>query len=84
MIEGGVLRMRGGGPSTSICSSEMAGGVRRKPPATPTPLWGKVKALWHDKHLVLFKTEYTLLVVSVLWLLEIGINVWVIQKVACK
>ncbi|CAG07698.1 unnamed protein product, partial [Tetraodon nigroviridis] len=41
-----------------------------------------LKALWHDKHLVLFKTEYTLLVVSVLWLLEIGINVWVIQKVA--
>lgn len=68
----------------SISPFEMAGGVRRKTPATASPLWGKLKALWQDKHLVLFKTEYTLLVVSVLWLLEIGINVWVIQKVACK
>eukprot|EP00064_Thunnus_orientalis_P020880 superscaffoldBa00006011_g21031 len=61
----------------------MAGGVlRRKPPGPPSPLWGTLHTLWQDKHLVLFKTEYTLLVVSVLWLLEIGINVWVIQKVA--
>ncbi|KAF3699287.1 Dol-P-Man:Man(5)GlcNAc(2)-PP-Dol alpha-1,3-mannosyltransferase [Channa argus] len=60
----------------------MAGGVRRKSPGVPSPLWGKLQTLWQDKHLVLFKTEYTLLVVSVLWLLEIGINVWVIQKVA--
>ena len=66
-------------------AAEMAGGVsRRKPPGTPSPLWGTLHTLWQDKHLVLFKTEYTLLVVSVLWLLEIGINVWVIQKVACK
>ncbi|KAG7214715.1 hypothetical protein INR49_010607 [Caranx melampygus] len=48
----------------------------------PVPLLGKLHTLWQDKHLVLFKTEYTLLVVSVLWFLEIGINVWVIQKVA--
>uniref|UniRef100_A0A8P4G1M2 Dol-P-Man:Man(5)GlcNAc(2)-PP-Dol alpha-1,3-mannosyltransferase n=1 Tax=Dicentrarchus labrax TaxID=13489 RepID=A0A8P4G1M2_DICLA len=60
----------------------MAGGVRRKCPGAPAPLWGKLQTLWQDKHLVLFKTEYTLLVVSVLWFLEIGINVWVIQKVA--
>uniref|UniRef100_A0A673AM36 Dol-P-Man:Man(5)GlcNAc(2)-PP-Dol alpha-1,3-mannosyltransferase n=1 Tax=Sphaeramia orbicularis TaxID=375764 RepID=A0A673AM36_9TELE len=60
----------------------MAGGVRRKSPGSPSPLWGKLNTLWHDKHLVLFKTEYTLLVVSVLWCLEIGINVWVIRKVA--
>ncbi|KAK2822329.1 hypothetical protein Q5P01_022394 [Channa striata] len=57
-------------------------GVRRKSPGSPSLLWGKLQTLWQDKHLVLFKTEYTLLVVSVLWLLEIGINVWVIQKVA--
>ncbi|KAM7400747.1 hypothetical protein PAMA_005099 [Pampus argenteus] len=64
----------------------MAGGVQRRKspssPSSPSPLWGTLHALWQDKHLVLFKTEYTLLVVSVLWLLEIGINVWVIQKVA--
>ncbi|KAG8014118.1 Dol-P-Man:Man(5)GlcNAc(2)-PP-Dol alpha-1 [Nibea albiflora] len=60
----------------------MAGGVRRKSPGTPSPLWGKLHSLWQDKHLVLFKTEYTLLVVSILWFLEIGINVWVIHKVA--
>ncbi|XP_042283995.1 dol-P-Man:Man(5)GlcNAc(2)-PP-Dol alpha-1,3-mannosyltransferase isoform X1 [Thunnus maccoyii] len=64
-------------------AAEMAGGVlRRKPPGPSSPLWGTLHTLWQDKHLVLFKTEYTLLVVSVLWLLEIGINVWVIQKVA--
>lgn len=66
------------------CSSEMAGGVRRKSPGASSPMWGKLHTLWQDKHLVLFKTEYTLLVVSVLWFLEIGINLWVIQKVACK
>ncbi|TDH05495.1 hypothetical protein EPR50_G00123080 [Perca flavescens] len=60
----------------------MAGGVRKKSPGSPSPLWGKLHTLWQDKHLVLFKTEYTLLVVSVLWFLEIGINLWVIQKVA--
>lgn len=73
--------------STSLSvanAAEMAGGVRRKSPGSPSPLWGKLHTLWQDKHLVLFKTEYTLLVVSVLWFLEIGINVWVIQKVACK
>ncbi|KAM8838693.1 dol-P-Man:Man(5)GlcNAc(2)-PP-Dol alpha-1,3-mannosyltransferase [Synchiropus picturatus] len=65
--------------------SEMAGGVaaRRKPSASPpSPLWGTLHSLWQEKHLVLFKPEYTLLVVSLLWLLEIGINVWVVQKVA--
>lgn len=66
--------------------ADMAGvvGVRRKSPVSPSPLWGKLHTLWQDKYLLLFKTEYTLLVVSVLWFLEIGINVWVIQKVACK
>uniref|UniRef100_A0AAQ6IKF7 Dol-P-Man:Man(5)GlcNAc(2)-PP-Dol alpha-1,3-mannosyltransferase n=1 Tax=Anabas testudineus TaxID=64144 RepID=A0AAQ6IKF7_ANATE len=56
--------------------------VRRKSPGSLSSLWGKLYTLWQDKHLVLFKTEYTLLVVSLLWFLEIGINVWVIQKVA--
>ncbi|XP_019739271.1 dol-P-Man:Man(5)GlcNAc(2)-PP-Dol alpha-1,3-mannosyltransferase [Hippocampus comes] len=61
----------------------MAGGVvRKKPPGSAFPLRTTLQALWQEKHLVLFKTEYTFLVVSVLWLLEIGINVWVIQKVA--
>nr|XP_020451393.1 dol-P-Man:Man(5)GlcNAc(2)-PP-Dol alpha-1,3-mannosyltransferase [Monopterus albus] len=60
----------------------MAGGVRRKSSGSQSALWGKLHTVWQDKYLVLFKTEYTLLVVSVLWFLEIGINVWVIQKVA--
>ncbi|XP_072771273.1 dol-P-Man:Man(5)GlcNAc(2)-PP-Dol alpha-1,3-mannosyltransferase [Nerophis lumbriciformis] len=57
-------------------------GVRKKPSASTSILRTTLHSLWQDKHLVLFKTEYTFLVVSVLWLLEIGINVWVIQKVA--
>lgn len=70
---------------TDLHSAEMAPGVRRKSPnSTSSPLWGKLHSLWQDKHMVPFKTEYTLLVVSVLWFLEIGINAWVIQKVACK
>ncbi|TNN67794.1 Dol-P-Man:Man(5)GlcNAc(2)-PP-Dol alpha-1,3-mannosyltransferase [Liparis tanakae] len=60
----------------------MAGGVRKKSPGSPSALWGKLLTLWQDKHTVPFRTEYTFLVVSVLWFLEIGINVWVIQKVA--
>lgn len=32
--------------------------------------------------MILFQAEYTILVASVLWFLEIGINIWVIQKVA--
>lgn len=32
--------------------------------------------------MIVFKAEYTILVASVLWFLEIGINIWVIQKVA--
>ncbi|XP_072297489.1 dol-P-Man:Man(5)GlcNAc(2)-PP-Dol alpha-1,3-mannosyltransferase [Eucyclogobius newberryi] len=62
--------------------SKMAGGsTRKKSPGATSPFWGKLHCLWQDKHLVLFKTEYTLLIVSVLWFLEIGINVWVIRKV---
>uniref|UniRef100_A0A3B4AMX9 Dol-P-Man:Man(5)GlcNAc(2)-PP-Dol alpha-1,3-mannosyltransferase n=1 Tax=Periophthalmus magnuspinnatus TaxID=409849 RepID=A0A3B4AMX9_9GOBI len=60
----------------------MAGGnTRKKSPGATSPFLGKLHCLWQDKHLVLFKTEYTLLVVSILWFLEIGINVWVIRKV---
>ncbi|KAF7222680.1 3- mannosyltransferase [Nothobranchius furzeri] len=62
-------------------SAEMAGGVRKKISVSPHPLWRKIHTLWQNKHLVLFNTEYTLLVVSILWFLEIGINCWVIQKV---
>lgn len=32
--------------------------------------------------MVLFKAEYTFLITAVLWFLEIGINIWVIQRVA--
>ncbi|KAM4605521.1 dol-P-Man:Man(5)GlcNAc(2)-PP-Dol alpha-1,3-mannosyltransferase [Polymixia lowei] len=61
----------------------MAGGVvRKKSPAPPSQVWGRLRTLWQEKHLILFKAEYTLLVASLLWFLEIGINIWVIQKVA--
>ncbi|CAL8281654.1 unnamed protein product [Lota lota] len=60
----------------------MAGVVRRKAPGQHSQVWAKLRTLWQEKHLILFKPEYTLLVVALLWLLEIGINVLVIQKVA--
>ncbi|XP_056148995.1 dol-P-Man:Man(5)GlcNAc(2)-PP-Dol alpha-1,3-mannosyltransferase isoform X1 [Lampris incognitus] len=61
----------------------MAGGVvKKKCPGPPSRLCGSIRTLWQEKHLVLFKAEYTLLVASVLWFLEIAINIWVIQKVA--
>lgn len=60
----------------------MAGGVKKKSPAPPSPVLGALRTIWQEKHLILFKAEYTLLVASVLWFLEIGINIWVIQKVA--
>ncbi|XP_062337248.1 dol-P-Man:Man(5)GlcNAc(2)-PP-Dol alpha-1,3-mannosyltransferase [Osmerus eperlanus] len=60
----------------------MAGGVKKKSPASPSPVLGALRTLWQEKHLIVFKAEYTILVASVLWILEIGINIWVIQKVA--
>ncbi|CDQ92009.1 unnamed protein product, partial [Oncorhynchus mykiss] len=61
----------------------MAGGVRKKSsPGPRSRAWAPLRTLWQDKHLILFKAEYTILVASVLWFLEIGINIWVIQKVA--
>ncbi|CAL9688780.1 unnamed protein product [Knipowitschia caucasica] len=57
------------------------GGVRKRSPGVTSPFLGKLHCLWQDKHRVLFKPEYTLLIVSILWFLEIGINVWVIRKV---
>jgi len=65
----------------------MAGVARRKASGgqhNTTQVWAKLRTLWQEKHLILLQPEYTLLVVSLLWLLEVGINVWVIQKVACK
>ncbi|XP_058274628.1 dol-P-Man:Man(5)GlcNAc(2)-PP-Dol alpha-1,3-mannosyltransferase [Hemibagrus wyckioides] len=58
----------------------MAGGKKRT--ARPSTFNTTVNSMWQDKHLILFKPEYTLLVAAVLWCVEIGINVWVIQKVA--
>ncbi|XP_012690787.2 dol-P-Man:Man(5)GlcNAc(2)-PP-Dol alpha-1,3-mannosyltransferase [Clupea harengus] len=45
-------------------------------------IWATFRTIWQEKHLILFKTEYTLLVTALLWFLEIGVNIWVIQKVA--
>ncbi|KAL6467879.1 hypothetical protein MHYP_G00235560 [Metynnis hypsauchen] len=59
----------------------MAGG-RKRSPAGSSRLSASLSAIWTDKHMVLFKAEYTFLVAAVLWVLEIGINAWVIQKVA--
>ncbi|XP_014047531.1 dol-P-Man:Man(5)GlcNAc(2)-PP-Dol alpha-1,3-mannosyltransferase isoform X2 [Salmo salar] len=61
----------------------MAGGVKKKSsPGPPSRVWATLGKLWQEKHLILFKAEYTILVASILWFLEIGINIWVIQKVA--
>ncbi|KAG9278303.1 dol-P-Man:Man(5)GlcNAc(2)-PP-Dol alpha-1,3-mannosyltransferase [Astyanax mexicanus] len=59
----------------------MAGG-RKRGAAAPAGLSATLGSVWRDKHLVLFKAEYTGLVAAVLWVLEIAINLWVIQKVA--
>ena len=53
-------------------------------PGAASPAWRALCALWQDKHLVVFKTEDTLLVCAVLWLLEICVNVWVIHTVPCE
>ncbi|KTG46409.1 hypothetical protein cypCar_00004345 [Cyprinus carpio] len=59
----------------------MAGG-KKKSFTLPSKLLKTLSSIWQDKHMVLFKAEYTFLVTTVLWFLEIGINIWVIQKVA--
>ncbi|KAI5092894.1 dol-P-Man:Man(5)GlcNAc(2)-PP-Dol alpha-1,3-mannosyltransferase, partial [Silurus meridionalis] len=58
----------------------MAGGKKRG--SRTSTFNTTINSIWQDKHLVLFKPEYTALVAAVLWCVEIGINVWVIQKVA--
>lgn len=63
---------------------DMAGVAKKKSAGATSRFWTALRTIWQEKHLVLFKTEYTLLVTAFLWFLEIGVNVWVIQKVACK
>uniref|UniRef100_A0A8D2Q3N9 Dol-P-Man:Man(5)GlcNAc(2)-PP-Dol alpha-1,3-mannosyltransferase n=1 Tax=Varanus komodoensis TaxID=61221 RepID=A0A8D2Q3N9_VARKO len=60
------------------------GGLRRKAAAGPGQLSGPpfLRRLWHDKHLVLFEPQYTPLVAACLCLAEVGVNHWVIQRVA--
>ncbi|XP_061099658.1 dol-P-Man:Man(5)GlcNAc(2)-PP-Dol alpha-1,3-mannosyltransferase [Conger conger] len=60
----------------------MAGGAKKKSTGQVSRVWGTLRTLWQEKHLILFKAEYTFLVAAVLWFLEIGINIWVIRKVA--
>ncbi|XP_073705436.1 dol-P-Man:Man(5)GlcNAc(2)-PP-Dol alpha-1,3-mannosyltransferase [Garra rufa] len=61
----------------------MAPGKKKSSNVTlPSRIQKTISSIWQDKHMVLFKTEYTFLVTAVLWFLEIGINIWVIQKVA--
>ncbi|KPP60786.1 Dolichyl-P-Man:Man5GlcNAc2-PP-dolichyl mannosyltransferase-like [Scleropages formosus] len=60
----------------------MAARARKKHADATCGARGTLCALWRDKHLVLFNAEYTALVTALLWFVEIGINVWVIQKVA--
>lgn len=66
-----------------IKAANMAGG-KKKSSSSPSRFYKTLSSLWQDKHLVLFKAEYTFLITTVLWFLEIGINMWVIQRVACK
>lgn len=64
-------------------ADNMAGG-KKKSSTLPSKIQKALSSIWQDKHMVLFKAEYTFLVTAVLWFLEVGINIWVIQKVACK
>ncbi len=64
-------------------AANMAGG-KKKSSTLPSKIQKALSSIWQDKHMVLFKAEYTFLVTAVLWFLEVGINIWVIQKVACK
>ncbi|XP_076150662.1 dol-P-Man:Man(5)GlcNAc(2)-PP-Dol alpha-1,3-mannosyltransferase [Alosa pseudoharengus] len=55
---------------------------KKKSAGATSRLWATLRTIWQEKHLILFKAEYTLLVTALLWFLEIGVNIWVIQKVA--
>ena len=59
-------------------------GKKKSAGGASSRIWATFRTIWQEKHLILFKTEYTLLVTALLWFLEIGVNTWVIQKVACK
>lgn len=43
-----------------------------------------LRRAWQDKHRVLFQPHYTPLVAACLCLAEVGVNHWVIHRVACK
>ncbi|XDV27952.1 hypothetical protein PO909_031393 [Leuciscus waleckii] len=61
----------------------MAAGKKKSSNVTlPSRFQKTLSSIWQDKHMVLFKAEYTFLITAVLWLLEIVINIWVIQRVA--
>ncbi|XP_028650838.1 dol-P-Man:Man(5)GlcNAc(2)-PP-Dol alpha-1,3-mannosyltransferase [Erpetoichthys calabaricus] len=60
-----------------------AGVVRKKHGTTDvSSSWIYLRTLWQEKHLILFQPRYTALVAAALWMAEIGINLWVIHRVA--
>ncbi|KAG8136252.1 hypothetical protein E2320_009213 [Naja naja] len=61
-----------------------APGPRRKGAAGPGyPVLVRVlRRAWQEKHLVLFEPRFTPLVAACLCLAEVGVNLWVIQRVA--
>lgn len=63
-----------------------APGPRRKGAAGPgyPVLLRALRRAWQEKHLVLFEPRFTPLVAACLCLAEVGVNLWVIQRVACE
>lgn len=63
-----------------------APGPRRKRAAGPgyPVLLRDLRRAWQEKHLVLFEPRFTPLVAACLCLAEVGVNLWVIQRVACE
>ncbi|XP_078245882.1 dol-P-Man:Man(5)GlcNAc(2)-PP-Dol alpha-1,3-mannosyltransferase [Pogona vitticeps] len=63
-------------------------GFKRKGPVGPGLPGGPpflrqiLRRAWQEKHLVLFEPQYTPLVAACLCLAEVGVNHWVIQRVA--
>lgn len=71
MAPGAGLRRKG--------ASAAAAGLGGQP-------WGPpfLRRAWQDKHQVLFEPYYTPLVAACLCLAEVGVNHWVIHRVACE
>ncbi|TRY69743.1 hypothetical protein DNTS_035420, partial [Danionella cerebrum] len=63
-------------------SGNMAGGKKKSSNNLTTQIQKTLLSIWQEKHMILFKTDYTFLVTAFLWFLEIAVNIFVIQRVS--